>query len=140
MILERSFGCLFPEGFLVCLLGFLIIEPFFMLLFWLLLSGFYWSLSCDAFSTTECKTSNLPSRNRNNPTERCSPTMLTTALAIVFLPGSPKLDLRKQSGKARILIFGSLYFTMIRLSYFQLLSVVLEVTMCIHEPNKNCTR
>ena len=32
----------------------------------------------------QCKTSNLASRNRKNPTEHCSPTMLTIALATVF--------------------------------------------------------
>ena len=31
MILEKSFGCLFPEGFLVCLLGFFIIESFYVI-------------------------------------------------------------------------------------------------------------
>ena len=52
----------------------------------------------------QCKTSNLASRNRKNPTEYCSPTMLTTALAVVLL-----LEVRnwscKLSVKARILIF-----------------------------------
>ena len=96
---------------------------------------FYSSLSYDAFSTKECKASNLPLRNRINPTEYCSPTMLTTALAVVFLTGSTKLKLQTIWKSSNIdFHLGSLYFTMIRLRYFQLLSVVLEVTMRIHEP------
>ena len=78
MILEKSFGCLFPEGFLVCLLGFFIIESFLCRCFGCYRVVFYSSLSYDAFSTKECKTSNLPLRNRINPTEYCSSTMLTT--------------------------------------------------------------
>ena len=137
MILEKSFGCLFPEGFLVCLLGFFIIESFLCRCFGCYRVVFYSSLSYDAFSTKECKTSNLPLRNRINPTEYCSSTMLTTALAVVFLPGSTKLKLQTIWKSSNIdFHLGSLYFTMIRLGYFRLLSIVLEVTMRIHEPKK----
>ena len=137
MILEKSFGCLFPEGFLVCLLGFFIIESFLCRCFGCYRVVFYSSLSYDAFSTKECKTSNLPLRNRINPTEYCSPTMLTTALAVVFLTGSTKLKLQTIWKSSNIdFHLGSLFFTMIRLGYFRLLSIVLEVTMRIHEPKK----
>lgn len=121
----------------MCLHGFFIIEPlFFVIVVLVVRKWFYWSLSCDAFLTTECKTSNLPSRNRKNPTEHCSPSMLTIALAIVFLLGSMKLNLQTIWKSSNIYYqLGSLFFSMIRLGYFRLLCVVFEVTMCIHEPS-----
>jgi len=135
MILERSLGCLFPEGFLVCLHGFFIIERLFFVVVLAVKKWFYLSLSCDAFPT-ECKTSNLPSRIRKNPTEHCSPTMLTIALATVFLFGSTNLNLQTNWKSSNIYYqLGSLFFSIIRLGYFRLLCVVFEVTMCIHEPS-----
>ena len=72
-----------------------------------------------------------------NPTEYCSQTMRTTGLAVGFLPGSTKLNLRTIWKSSNIHFYlGSLYVTIIRLGYSQLLSVVLEVNMCSHEPNK----
>ena len=121
----------------MCLHGLFIIEPlFFVIVVLVVRKWFYWSLSCDAFPTTECKTSNLPSRNRKNPTEHCSPSMLTIALAIFFLLGSTKLNLQTNWKSSNIYYqLGSLFFSIIRLGYFRLLCVVFEVTMCIHEPS-----
>ena len=120
----------------MCLHGFFIIERlFFVVVVLAVKKWFYLSFSCDAFPT-ECKTSNLPSRNRKNPTEHCSPTMLTIALATVFLFGSTKLNLQTNWKSSNIYHqLGSLFFSIIRLGYFRLLCVVFEVTMCIHEPS-----